>query len=80
MPVSNVTAANTPSGFGPRGTAAEVSNLSDMTRRDRWYQWDGGHVIPRRSMNQIDFSARLMRHAHILHAPLSFNGNGNVNT
>jgi hypothetical protein len=29
---------------------------------------DGDHLIPRRNMNQIDFSARLMRYTHMLRA------------
>jgi hypothetical protein len=37
-----------------------------MARRQKRNKWDDDHGIPRRNMNQIDFSARLMRKVHIL--------------
>jgi hypothetical protein len=64
--VSNVTAAITANGLRSRRTGSEVIDLTDMARRQKRNKWDDDHGIPRRNMNQIDFSARLMRQLHIL--------------
>jgi hypothetical protein len=65
IPVSNVTAAITANGLRSRRTGSEVIDLTDMARRQKRNKWDDDHGIPRRNMNQIDFSARLMRKLHI---------------
>jgi hypothetical protein len=61
-----VTAAITANGLRSRRTGSEVIDLTDMARLQKRNKWDGDHGIPRRNMNQIDFSARLMHKLHIL--------------
>jgi hypothetical protein len=63
-PVSKVTVATAAIGPCSRRTGFEVMDLTDMTRRRRAKKKDGNDLMPRRNMNQIDFSALLMRAAH----------------